>query len=369
MGSKSLSGVQYIMPFHPSIFCPQPLISHFYILFRGFVCWLAESLPSTGRPFLHIQPRSINDHSKPIALMSTPPVSKLGSQGYMTLAAELEYKELPAPPPPSPELRSTQTYQPIDKSILPSTGDFGLPRQRSYTTSEAEAPRHVVAVRHSALKNSPLRQVNSQVDPDANRKQRTPNHKRQLGGSLTCKSPQNRRATMSSPTGKQRTSSISSSEGVSKASSRRASPAFNMTYLRSTIHAIPMTTRTSASSQSRSPFEVSPRPSLRGRQISSPIMFEQRSSPTYFSSPRPVTPNSTSQSRSASFSTQSSELSQSDDLVSYFSTDTEDEEDGKGSKTPSSSKKGSLDRRGGQGGRFRRRLSEKTFAFFTCGKD
>ena len=247
--------------------------------------------------------------------------------------SELDYKELPAPPPPSPVHDE------------PATADYTPGKQCMNTTSEPDPHRDHTAANQPALKNSPLRQVASHVDVDTHHKHSPLDPRRRLGGFLSQKSLQHRRATLPSPAGRERSSSSSSSQGVSSKPS---------TSFRSTFYGMP---NRSPLNHSRSTFENSPRPSIRGRQISAPIMSEQPPpSPTLY--PRPETPSSTSQSRSASFSTQDTE-------VSYFSEDSEGEKKGKGFKLPSSGKKGSIERRNGQSGRFRRGLS----TFLTCGKD
>ena len=285
---------------------------------------------------------------------------------FLCLGTGMDSKELPAPPPPSPESCTAHLCQPIDELLLLSRTELSLHRQRSYSILEADSNRNVATAHHSAPKNSPLRQVSSHVDIDTNgRKSPSPKHRSRREGSLILSSFNNHRVTQPNSAGRERSSSVSSSQGVSKSTSRNASPAFNMAYLRSTIHGIPTTPRASTPRKPPAPSEASTRLPLRGRQISSPIISEQPATPTSFSSPRPVTPSTTLQSRSESFSTQSSELLQKEELVSYFS---DSEEEGKRSNRSSSSKKDSFGKRVGQSRRFRRRLSE-TFAFLACGKD
>ena len=305
----------------------------------------------------------------------------------------MDYKELP-PPPPTPvhEPNLENEYIQFSETDVPGG------RQRSYIISQAATDQGTAGANQLAPKSSPLWQVASQGDDKIN-KNRSSDYKRRFGGFLNQKSVNNRRATMQSPTRRERSSSTSSSHGVSKSSSGPASSVLNMASLRATIHG-PVTSHGSLFNQSRSSSENCPRPSLRGRQISSPIMYEQPQSPTFsprsdtssstqttvvspytetlsisqsrnesfsngnteFSS-RPGTSSSTLQSRSESFSTQATGSSQNDGPMSYFSSDSEDEKEGKGLKTPSSNH-GSVEKRNGQSGRFRRGLS-----FLTCGKD
>ena len=307
------------------------------------------------------------EHSEaPVSLQS--PTGKAKKDFLLQLAIEMDCKELPAPPPPSPEYRTAQMCLPIDELLMLSRKDALGPKERSSSISEAGTNRNVSSPPPSISKNSPLRQVACQVDLDVcSKKTPSPGHNRRRGCSLILSSFSNRHAARSDVSGRDRSFSTSSLQGISKSTSRRTSPAFNMACLRSTIHAIPSTPRSSTSSSLRSPPQIYSRPPLRDRQISSPIISEQPSSPTLFNFPRPVTPSTMSQSRSDSGSTHSSDALRKEELVSYFS---DSEDDSKNSKRSSLSKKGSLGKSDsrGRGKRFRGRLSG-TFAFLSCGSE
>lgn len=283
----------------------------------------------------------------------------------LQLAVEMDCKELPAPPPPSPEYRTAHICQPIDELSILTESDIAEPTERKFPNLDASAKRNVAFSHHSGSRNSPLRQVSRpiDVDPDSMRAP-SPGRNCRRECAMLREPFSNRRVTLPDSSGRDRSSSASSLQGVPKSTSRHASPAFNMAYLRSTIHGIPTTTRGSIF---RSPSESCSRPSLKGRQISSPIITDQPPSPTLFDFPRPVTPSTTSQSRSESMSTQSSEPLSTGELVSYFS---DSEEEGKNSKRSSLSKKGSSEKGDSRGRsrRFRRRLSG-TFAFLSCGTE
>ena len=296
------------------------------------------------------------------------PSGKANREFLFQLAIEMDCKELPAPPPPSPEYRTAHICQPIDELLMLSKSDVAGQPERAYPTFETGVNKSVTYTHHSGSKNSPLRQVACQVDVDAcNKKTPSPGRNRRRECSLLLDTFNNRHITLPDLSGRDRSLSASSLQGVSKSASRRASPAFNMAYLRSTIHGIPSTPRGGTSSTWRSPPQACSRPSLKGRQISSPIIFDQPPSPTLFDFPRPVTPSTTSKSRSESVSTHSSEPFRKEELISSFS-DSEDED--KPYQRSSLSKKGSLEKGDprGRSRRFRGRLSG-TFAFLSCGTE
>ena len=303
--------------------------------------------------------------SEPARPITSSPMDNTSSDAcfYMATGNEIEFDHFPAPPPPSPTYDTAQINQPIDELLLLSNSDIALRRQRSHSMLEADTNKHSSLSHHPASRNSPLRQVSSQMDVDilnGSGKESSSPARKSREGSLMFSSFNKRRITFPDPAGRERSSSVSS-QGVSKASSRTASPSFNMSYLRSTIHGIPVTSRPSTPTGLHKPSQTAARPSLSGRHISSPVMSEPPASPTFFSSPRPVTP-STKQSRSASLSTSSSEA-RKEELKSYFS-DSEDERKGRPSSKKGSSRGGSL----GRSKQFRRRLSE-TFAFLSCGTE
>ena len=318
----------------------------------------------TSHTNMNLSPCEI-DYSDP-PLPVPPPTDNINRDYLFQLANEMDCKDLPAPPPPSPEYRIARICQPIDELLMLSKSDTAEYKQRSYSTLEAGLNKNVALAQQSGSRNSPLHQVSSQIDVDAcGEKTPFPDRSGQRESSTRLGSFNNRRFILADLPGRERSSSASSSQGISKPASHPTLPAFNMAYLHSTIHGIPITSRAGTPSKLLSPSQTSPEPSLSGLQISSPIISEQPTSPTLFAFPRPITPHTTSQPRSGSFSTQCSEPLHIDDLVSCFS-DSEDE--GRDSKRSSPLRKGSLEKgeSRGRSRRFRRRFSGR-FAFLSCG--
>lgn len=306
----------------------------------------------------------MND-TKPPASMQ-PPGGSADRDFLFQLAIDMDCKELPAPPPPSPEYRTAYKCQPIDELLMLSKIETAGHTERTYSPFETGANKNVAFAHHSGSRNSPLRQVSSQVDVDAySKRSSSPGRYRRRECSLLF-DPFNDRHVTPDSSGRDRSLSASSLQGVSKSASRRASPAFNMAYLRSTVHGIPTARRGGTSSPLNSPPQSCPQSLLKGRQISSPIISDEPSSPTLFDFPRPVTPSTAPQSRSDCGSTHSSEPLRKEEPISYFSDSEEEEKHYK----RSSSKKGSLGKGGswGRSRRFRRRLSG-TIAFFSCGME